>query len=48
MFGDLNDSGSQVAAAHLAPRAYALLGSLNNLPRVRYLGRVRNPNPELG
>jgi len=48
VFGDLNDSGSQVAAAHAAPRAYALLGELNNHPRVRYLGRVRNPNPELG
>ncbi|HWP04617.1 MAG TPA: TAT-variant-translocated molybdopterin oxidoreductase [Polyangiaceae bacterium] len=48
VFGDLNDSGSQVAAAHQAPRAYALLGGLNNYPRVRYLGRVRNPNPELG
>jgi len=47
-FGDLNDAGSQVAAAHQAPRAYALLGGLNNYPRVRYLGRVRNPNPELG
>ncbi|HTQ44893.1 MAG TPA: TAT-variant-translocated molybdopterin oxidoreductase [Polyangiaceae bacterium] len=48
VFGDLNDDSSQVAAAHAAPRSYALLGELNNHPRVRYLGRVRNPNPELG
>jgi MoCo/4Fe-4S cofactor protein with predicted Tat translocation signal len=48
VFGDLNDSSSQVAAAHQLPRAYALLEALNNHPRVRYLGRVRNPNPELG
>jgi hypothetical protein len=36
-----------VAALAGLPRAYALLGELNNRPRVRYLGRVRNPNPEL-
>jgi Fe-S-cluster-containing dehydrogenase component len=47
-FGDLNDSSSAVAASHANPRAYSLLGELNNHPRVRYLGRVRNPNPELG
>jgi molybdopterin-containing oxidoreductase family iron-sulfur binding subunit len=46
-FGDLNDRSSQVAALSGLPRAYALLGELNNRPRVRYLGRVRNPNPEL-
>ena len=48
VFGDLNDASSRVAAEHAAPRSYALLGSLNNHPRTRYLGRVRNPNPELG
>jgi molybdopterin-containing oxidoreductase family iron-sulfur binding subunit len=47
VFGDLNDHSSQVAALAGLPRAYALLGELNNRPRVRYLGRVRNPNPEL-
>jgi molybdopterin-containing oxidoreductase family iron-sulfur binding subunit len=47
VFGDLNDKSSQVAALSGLPRAYALLGELNNRPRVRYLGRVRNPNPEL-
>ncbi len=48
VFGDLNDQSSRVAALHNLPRAYELLGEMNNRPRVRYLGRVRNPNPELG
>jgi molybdopterin-containing oxidoreductase family iron-sulfur binding subunit len=47
VFGDLNDRSSQVTTLSGLPRAYALLGELNNRPRVRYLGRVRNPNPEL-
>jgi Fe-S-cluster-containing dehydrogenase component len=47
-FGDLNDRSSKVAKASQHPRAYSLLGELNNRPRVRYLGRVRNPHPELG
>jgi molybdopterin-containing oxidoreductase family iron-sulfur binding subunit len=46
-FGDLNDASAQVTALSELPRAYALLGELNNRPRVRYLGRVRNPNPDL-
>jgi molybdopterin-containing oxidoreductase family iron-sulfur binding subunit len=48
VFGDLNDASSRVAALHAVPRAYELLSDMNNRPRVRYLGRVRNPNPELG
>jgi molybdopterin-containing oxidoreductase family iron-sulfur binding subunit len=47
VFGDLNDPGSRVAQLHGIPRAYALLGELNNRPRIHYLARVRNPNPEL-
>jgi len=47
VFGDLNDDSAEVTALAQLPRAYALLGELNNRPRVRYLGRVRNPNPEL-
>jgi molybdopterin-containing oxidoreductase family iron-sulfur binding subunit len=47
-FGDLNDASAEVTTQAALPRAYALLGELNNRPRVRYLGRVRNPNPELG
>jgi molybdopterin-containing oxidoreductase family iron-sulfur binding subunit len=47
VFGDLNDSGSEVAAQQRSPRSYGLLDELNNRPRVRYLARVKNPNPEL-
>ena len=47
VFGDLNDTASRVGRLHGIPRAYALLGELNNQPRVRYLARVRNPNPKL-
>jgi MoCo/4Fe-4S cofactor protein with predicted Tat translocation signal len=47
VFGNLNDDAAEVTSLARLPRAYALLGELNNRPRVRYLGRVRNPNPEL-
>ena len=30
------------------PRGYKMLEELNVRPRTSYLGRVRNPNPELG
>jgi molybdopterin-containing oxidoreductase family iron-sulfur binding subunit len=46
-FGDLNDKQSQVAKQAAHARAYALLAELNNRPRVAYLARIRNPNPEL-
>ncbi|MCC6214971.1 MAG: Fe-S-cluster-containing hydrogenase [Polyangiaceae bacterium] len=46
-FGDLNDAASRVKEAYGHARAYALLGELNNVPRLHYLARVRNPNPEL-
>jgi molybdopterin-containing oxidoreductase family iron-sulfur binding subunit len=47
IFGDLNDPQAEVTRQHNIPRAYQLLGELNNRPRVRYLARVKNPNPEL-
>jgi len=46
-FGDLNDAQSQVAHTQASPRAYALLAELNIRPRISYLARIRNPNPEL-
>jgi molybdopterin-containing oxidoreductase family iron-sulfur binding subunit len=46
VFGDLNGK-SEVAALQSLPRAYALLGELNNRPRTLYLARVKNPHPEL-
>ncbi len=47
VFGDLNDPKSRVQKLQKLPRSYALLGELNNHPRVQYLARVKNPNPEL-
>ena len=46
-FGDLNNPASDVAAAHANPRAYSMLEDLNNIPRTKYLARVRNPHPQL-
>jgi molybdopterin-containing oxidoreductase family iron-sulfur binding subunit len=48
VFGDLADSGSPVARLHADDRAFAALDELGTEPRVRYLARIRNPNPELG
>ena len=46
-FGDLNEAGSAVRAAHGDHRAYTLLAELNIKPRTAYLARVSNPNPKL-
>ncbi len=46
-FGDMNDAGSRIAKDAALPRAYKMLEELNVRPRVHYLGRIRNPNPEL-
>ena len=46
-FGDLNDPKSKVAQIKKDERNYAMLGELNTRPRTTYLGKVRNPNPEL-
>jgi molybdopterin-containing oxidoreductase family iron-sulfur binding subunit len=47
VFGDLNDADSQVAKAHANSRSYELLGEFFNIPRNRYLARIRNLNPAL-
>jgi MoCo/4Fe-4S cofactor protein with predicted Tat translocation signal len=47
IFGDLNDGKAEVTALQKLPRSYALLGELNNKPRVQYLARIKNPNPAL-
>ena len=47
VFGDLNDKKSKVANLQKLERAYQLLGEFNNRPRVQYLARITNPNPEL-
>ena len=46
-FGDLNDTSSEVhRMAHL-DRQYSLLASIGTQPRTVYLGKIRNPNPEM-
>jgi MoCo/4Fe-4S cofactor protein with predicted Tat translocation signal len=47
LFGDLNDPASRVAQARKTPWNFAVLGELNTRPRVRYLAKVWNQNPEL-
>jgi molybdopterin-containing oxidoreductase family iron-sulfur binding subunit len=46
-FGDLNDPKSRVAVRANSPLAYKMLEELNIKPRVSYLARVKNPNPDL-
>jgi MoCo/4Fe-4S cofactor protein with predicted Tat translocation signal len=46
-FGDLNDKSSRVLREQRFPRAYALLGELNNRPRTLYLAKISNPHPDL-
>ena len=47
VFGDINDPKSRVSRLKAQLRNYSLLADLNTVPRTTYLGRVRNPNPEL-
>jgi Fe-S-cluster-containing dehydrogenase component/anaerobic selenocysteine-containing dehydrogenase len=46
-FGDIRDEKSAVSQARGMDRNYALLAELGTRPRTRFLGKVRNPNPEL-
>jgi molybdopterin-containing oxidoreductase family iron-sulfur binding subunit len=47
VFGSLDEPQSAVVATRNSRRAYAVLDDLGTEPRVRYLARVRNANPEL-
>ncbi len=47
VFGDLNDSESQIHHAHHSPLNYVLLEELNTSPRTSYQAAIRNPNPKL-
>jgi molybdopterin-containing oxidoreductase family iron-sulfur binding subunit len=46
-FGDLNDSKSMVSRLAQIDRRFGLLEELGTRPRTTYLGKVRNPNPEM-
>ena len=46
-FGNLNDPASRVARLKAEKLNYGLLAELNTRPRTTYLGRLRNPNPEM-
>jgi molybdopterin-containing oxidoreductase family iron-sulfur binding subunit len=47
VFGSLTEPDSQLQRDRSSPRAYAVLKELGTRPRVLYLTRVRNVNPEL-
>jgi Fe-S-cluster-containing dehydrogenase component len=47
VFGDVNDPTSAVSRAVRIDRRFGLLAELGTRPRTTYLGKVRNPNPEM-
>lgn len=46
-FGNVADAESAVSKMRTSDRRYELLAELSVKPRVSYLGRIRNPNPNL-
>ena len=47
VFGSLTEGDSEMVRRREQPRAYSVLHELGTEPRVRYLARVRNRNPEV-
>jgi Fe-S-cluster-containing dehydrogenase component/anaerobic selenocysteine-containing dehydrogenase len=47
VFGDVNDLNTNVSRLTRTDRRFGLLAELGTRPRTTYLGKVRNPNPEM-
>ncbi len=47
VFGNIKDPNSRVSKMKALEQDYQLLGYLNIRPRTTYLGKLRNPNPEM-
>ncbi len=47
VFGNIADPESKVTKLKGEPHDYSLLGDLGTRPRLTYLAKIRNPNPEL-
>jgi molybdopterin-containing oxidoreductase family iron-sulfur binding subunit len=47
-FGDLNDPTARVTDLAKRDRSYELLSEIGTHPRTTYLGKIRNPNKEMG
>jgi Fe-S-cluster-containing dehydrogenase component len=48
VFGSLEERDSEMVRRREQPRAYAALRELGTEPRVKYLARIRNVNPDVG
>jgi molybdopterin-containing oxidoreductase family iron-sulfur binding subunit len=47
VFGNINDANAVVTKLQKEPLAYGSLDKLNVRPRVKYLAKLKNPNPTL-